>query len=83
MADTIIGIKELHRNLKRVADSAVKGRSYTVVRGSKPVFRIEPVPIEPRGGGNSMREILKRLEFSDKDKNLSLNIDKIVYGSNR
>jgi len=82
MADSIIGIKELHRNLKRVADAAVKGKSFTVVRDSKPVFRIEPVGVEPRGGG-TMREILKRLEFSDKDRNLSRNIDKIVYGSNR
>ena len=83
MADEIIGIKELHRNLKRVADAAQKGASYTVVRDSKPVFRIEPVGDGPRRGGSTMREILKRLEFSDKDKNLSRNIDKIVYGSNR
>ena len=45
MADSIIGIKELHRNLKRVADAAVKGKSFTVVRDSKPVFKIEPIGV--------------------------------------
>ncbi len=82
MAHQIIGIKELHKNLKRVADAAVKGASFTVVRDSRPVFNVEPVGTEARPGG-SMEEILERLRFSSGDKNLSKNIDKIVYGSNR
>ena len=81
MTDTIIGIKELHRNLKRVTDAAVKGKSFTVVRDSKPVFRIGPVAGEI-GTADTFADMLERLKFRG-GKHLSRDIDKIVYGSNR
>lgn len=85
MTDTIIGIKELHKNLKRVADAAVKGKSFTVVRDSRPVFRIEPVG---DGDANSKRtgtleDFLQKLSFHSNDPLLSQHIDEIVYGDNR
>ncbi|PIR83553.1 hypothetical protein COU18_02615 [Candidatus Kaiserbacteria bacterium CG10_big_fil_rev_8_21_14_0_10_51_14] len=85
MADSIIGIKELHRNLKRVADAAVKGKSFTVVRDSKPVFKIEPIGVS---GTKSKRtgtldDFLERASFHSNDPLLSQHIDEVVYGDNR
>lgn len=83
MADSIIGIKELHRNLKRVADAAVKGKSFTVVRDSRAVFRIEPMAGTAYGQKKkyrTMSDILKAARFSDPDPHLSQKIDEIVYG---
>ncbi|HEY4521078.1 MAG TPA: hypothetical protein VJL57_01625 [Candidatus Paceibacterota bacterium] len=80
MADSIIGIKELHKNLKRVADAAMKGKSFTVVRDSKPVFRIEPVEIAAERSGNV--EDFLALKFKG-DADLSKRIDEIAYADRR
>ena len=83
MDSEIIGMKELHRNLKRVADRALKGRSFTVVRDSRPVFRIEPITRYTAGKKRkylTIRDILKAGSFSDPDPHLSQKIDDIVYG---
>jgi len=76
MTNTILGIKELQLNLKRVADAAQKGASFTIVRDSKPVFRI--LPIEERSG--TFEDLLKQISFKGGDPNLSQKIDEIVYG---
>ena len=81
MDSTIIGIKELHRNLKRVADAALKGASFTVVRDSRPVFRIEPAPTRAYKKTGTVEDFLKRASFRSKDKNLSKKVDEIVYGT--
>ncbi len=81
MTPTIIGIKELQLNLKRVADAAQKGSSFTVVRDSKPVFRIEPMPMERRIG--SLEEFLQKGKFKGGPKDLSLRVDDIAYGNYR
>ena len=39
----IIGLKELRENMEKFVSSVKQGRSYTVVRRSKPIFRISPV----------------------------------------
>jgi len=75
--DTILGIKELQVNLKRVADAAQKGQSFTVVRGSKPVFRIEPI-VEVKRTGTLEDFLQKGLFFGEKD--LSVKVDEVVYG---
>jgi antitoxin (DNA-binding transcriptional repressor) of toxin-antitoxin stability system len=80
MSTAIIGIKELQNNLKRVADAALKGASFTVVRDSKPVFRIEPVIPSNRTG--SLKDFLASATFSG-EKNLSSRVDEIVYGNTR
>jgi len=79
MSDSIIGIKELHRNLKRVADAAQKGASYTVVRDSKPVFRIEPIKIKAKT--RTIDDFLA-LKFKG-DADLSKRVDEIVYADRR
>ena len=81
MDSTIIGIKELHRNLKRVADAAQKGASFTVVRDSRPVFRIEPTRTRSHKKTRTLEDFLKRASFRSKDKNLSKKVDAIVYGT--
>jgi prevent-host-death family protein len=43
--DKIIGLKELRENVAEYAAEVAKGKSFTVVRRSKPIFRITP-PIE-------------------------------------
>ena len=80
MADSIIGIKELHKNLKRVADAALKGNSFTVVRDSRPVFRIEPVEIATERSGTI--EDFLALKFKG-DADLSKKIDEIAYADRR
>lgn len=43
----IVGVKELRHNLEHYINLIEKGRSFTVVRRSKPVFTISP----PEEGG--------------------------------
>lgn len=74
----ILGIKELQLNLKRVADAAQRGESFTIVRDSKPVFRIEPITTNARVG--TLASARARLRFKG-GKNLSREIDKVVYGA--
>lgn len=76
---TIIGIKELQGNLKRVADAAQRGETFTVVRDSKPVFRIEPIA-GGKKGKYTLRDLLS-IRFNSGEKNLSKRIDKILYGA--
>lgn len=78
MTTNILGIKELQLNLKRVADAAQKGASFTVVRDSKPVFRIEPIVQGSVRSGN-MESFLASIAFKG-EKDLSQRIDEIVYG---
>ena len=39
----IVGLKELRENTKKVISAVRRGKSFTVVRRSKPIFRITPV----------------------------------------
>ncbi|MBI2049057.1 MAG: type II toxin-antitoxin system prevent-host-death family antitoxin [Parcubacteria group bacterium] len=43
--ETIIGLKELRENTEEYISQVDKGRSFTIVRRSKPVFRITPVDV--------------------------------------
>ncbi len=77
MEPQIIGIKQLHKQLRQIAEAALQGQSFTVVKNSKPVFKIEP--IEQTSVKKYTLDDFKKLQFSIKDKNLSKKIDKIVY----
>ncbi len=77
MDTQIIGIKQLHSTLKKVADATMRGQSFLVVKNSKPVFRIEPV-----SGNKDKKYSIKdfsKIKFFSKDKNLSKKIDQIAY----
>lgn len=69
----IIGLKELRENVDAYVSRVKKGKSFVVVRRSKPVFKISPVFEEPelwesivdftklRKGGVRIEELLSRL----------------------
>ena len=71
--DSIIGLKELRENMENYLSEVRKGRSFIVIRRSRPVFKISP-PNEGdelweeavdftkvKKGGVSISELLKRL----------------------
>ena len=76
---TIIGIKQLQRSLKKVADAAGRGETFTVVRDSKPVFRIEL--ILEHGIKKYTKKDLLSIRFNSGEKDLSKRVDEIVYGA--
>ena len=43
MKNTIIGLKELRENMDNYISQVKKGRSFVVVRKSKPVFKLTPL----------------------------------------
>lgn len=43
MKTNIIGLKELRENMETYISQVKKGKSFTVVRRSSPVFRVTPV----------------------------------------
>ncbi len=42
MENTLIGLKELRKNANRYISQIERGKSFIVVRRSKPVFKISP-----------------------------------------
>jgi len=70
---TIVGLKELRENIEAYIEAIKKGKSFIVVRKSKPVFRISSVDEldslwEPvvdftkiKKGGIAIDELLSRL----------------------
>ena len=44
--EKIIGVKELRQNLDEYIAQIAKGKSFMVIRRSKPVFNITPVNLE-------------------------------------
>jgi len=70
--DKIIGVKELRQNLEQYIAQIAKGKSFMVIRRSKPVFNITPVNLEEnweemvdftkvKKGGVKIEEVLARL----------------------
>ncbi len=48
MKTNILGLKELRENMEKYASLIEKGRSFIVVRKSKPIFKIVPPESEER-----------------------------------
>lgn len=70
--ENLIGLKELRENVDRYVSGVRKGKSFLVMRRSKPLFKILPPDEEEmwepvvdfttiRKGGVSLKEILSRL----------------------
>lgn len=69
----IIGLKELRENVDAYVSRVKKGKSFVVVRRSRPVFKISPVSEEPESwepvidftrikkGGVRLEDLLSRL----------------------
>lgn len=79
METQIIGVKQLHKELKKISAKALRGHSFIVVRNSKPVFRIEPINQKSLKKKKYTMDDLWKIRFKNRDKNLSRNIDKILY----
>ncbi len=71
--EKIIGLKDLRQNMATFVQKVQKGRSFVVVKQSKPLFKIVPLEEEGqwetlidftefRDNGISARELLKRLK---------------------
>jgi len=70
---SIVGVKELRENLEKYIMEIEKGKSFTVVRRSRPVFSIGPILDDEsewetiadftkvKKGGVPLKEILARL----------------------
>ncbi len=68
----IVGVKELRENLEKYINRVDKGESFTVVRRSRPVFKISPAEEENlwetvidftkiKKGGIDIKDLLARL----------------------
>ncbi|MDO8183629.1 MAG: hypothetical protein Q7T49_01405 [bacterium] len=74
MVEKIINLKELRENADTYINAVAKGRSFLVMRKSKPIFRLSPVDSDEeawesvidftklRPGGIPLEELLYRLE---------------------
>ncbi len=79
--DSIIGLKELREDVAKFARQVSRGRSFIVVKRSKPLFRIIPLEVDPvedakgyktlidftkiRKGGVPFEEVLAALKRID------------------
>lgn len=79
MENKIIGVKQLHKELKEISRKTLRGHSFIVVKNSKPVFRIEPINQKGLKEKKYTINDLWKIRFKSRDKNLSRNIDKILY----
>ena len=71
--ENIIGLKELRENINTYISQVEKGKSFVVVKKSKPVFRLSPLDKEEemwenvidftkiKKGGVSITDILSRI----------------------
>ena len=78
IALTKIGMRELVRNAKKIKEATARGESFEVLDHGVTAFHI--IPPTPERIIKYTFEDLKKIRFSTNDKNLSMNIDKIVYG---
>ncbi|MBI4359998.1 MAG: hypothetical protein HY564_02810, partial [Candidatus Jacksonbacteria bacterium] len=77
---TVIGVKQLHTDFKKITEQARRGKSFLVVRHRTPLFRIEPPVSRDKKKKKYTLEDLEKIHFTGKDRFLSKKIDRIVYG---
>lgn len=75
MKDNIVGVRELRENLQIYVNEIKRGKSFVVLRKSKPLFKITPYDEEDdlweevidftkiKKGGVPAEEVLKRLKW--------------------
>lgn len=74
----IIGIKRLYLDMKSITDRVANGEEFIVVKNTKPVFKITYLEMSKKEKKYSLQDFAKA-QFSCNDKNLSKNIDKLLY----
>ncbi len=65
MKTNIVGIRELHGKLKNISEQALAGKSFIVIRNSKPVFRIEPYHEDESGADYLIKKLVTELKGRD------------------
>lgn len=63
---SIIGLKELRNNTEKYIGAVKRGRSFTVVRRSAPVFHLTPVPVDEWGDEGVWETVLDLTKGEDK-----------------
>lgn len=74
MKDNIVGVRELRENLQIYVDQIKRGKSFIVLRKSKPLFKISPYDEEDgfweevidftkvQKGGVKIRELISKID---------------------
>ncbi len=75
--ETIMSIKDLHKNLKNIPEIVNTKGNVLVVKNSKPAFKI--VSIKTKRKKTYSLDDLKKMQFTSEDKNLSGNLDNYLY----
>ena len=78
MIPTTITVRELHQDLPRIAAKVKRGQRFIVVKHAVPLFSIGPA-IEPLEKPQYTMADFAKIQFKG-GKNLSRDIDKILYG---
>jgi len=80
--DTLIAMQDIRTGLASIADRAASGESFTVVRNSRPAFRITPLnqPASGTGFNTKLHEVRERLALYPlhKDELSQRDLDAII-----
>ena len=75
---TQIGMRELVRNAKKIKEAVARGEEFYVLDHSVPVFRVSAIP--SKKVIKYTFEDLMNFRVKTDRTDLSMNVDKIVYG---
>lgn len=79
MTPTAIGVRELQRDFASIKAAVGRGKSFVIMSHAKPIARLVPMEEEKPKAKYTLKDF-EKIRFSGGDKNLSKNIDKILYG---
>jgi antitoxin (DNA-binding transcriptional repressor) of toxin-antitoxin stability system len=60
---SIIGLKDLRLNADKYINAIARGKSFTVVRRSKPIFNISPIPVDEWGDEGTWKSLVNFNKF--------------------
>lgn len=75
----IIGVKQLYKKLGTIANRTRKGESFVVMKHTTPLFRLVPYEETTERRPYTLKDFAS-LQRKTGEKNLSKQIDRIVYG---
>lgn len=80
--DNTVGVKQLHTDLNRIAKRVQRGEHVLVMKHAKPLFVLTPFEKHAKSTGRKKYHLndLRKLQKMGGDKNISRDIDRIVYG---
>lgn len=78
---TIVGIKQLHKDMSRIARRVKRGERVLVMKHAVPMFVLAPYHSWERTRQNKKYTLddLRKLQGKGGDKNISKKIDTLVY----